>query len=129
MGKAIASYAIGSIAGATIYNPYISYVGNAPAQGVYLHLGHQYFFFLILGLICFFHLLFGVIVAVLANRVMVGPDGHLSMGILLKEITDGLAGVSDGEDNAAFRAAKRDTTVKYERQPTGKWVLKMIDRG
>ena len=127
---AIAIFAMGTIAGATMYNPYTSYVGSAPKQGVYLHVGHPYFFYLIIGLICGCHLIFIVVVAVLTNRVMVGPDGHLSMSLLLRPIADALNGVSGGKENKAFRDAKRNTTVLYEKpvRGGGRWQLNMIDR-
>ena len=130
IGMAIAVFAMGTIVGATMYNPYMSYVGSAPKQGVYLHVGHPYFFYLIIGLICGCHLIFIVVVAVLTNRVMVGPDGHLSMSLLLRPIADALNGVSGGKENKAFRDAKRNTTVLYEKpvQGGGRWQLNMIDR-
>ncbi len=130
IGNAMATFAIGTIAGATQYNPYTSYTGIAPSQGVYLFLGHPYFFYLIISLICGVHALFIVVVAVLTNRVMVGPDGHLSMSLLLRPIADALNGVSGGKENKAFRDAKRNTTVVYEkpRSGGGRWVMNMIDR-
>lgn len=130
IGMAISIFAMGTIAGATMYNPYTSYIGSAPKQGVYLHVGHPYFFYLIIGLICGCHLMFIVVVAVLTNRVMVGPDGHLSMSLLLRPIADALNGVSGGKENKAFRDAKRNTTVLYEKpgRGGGRWQLNMIDR-
>ncbi|KAK0102798.1 hypothetical protein ONS95_006395 [Cadophora gregata] len=130
IGLAISVFALGTIAGATMYNPYTSYIGSAPSQGVYLHVGHPYFFYLIIGLICGCHLIFIVVVAVLTNRVMVGPDGHLSMSLLLRPIADALNGVSGGKENKAFRDAKRNTTVLYEKPDRGgqRWKLNMIDR-
>ncbi|KAL5328105.1 hypothetical protein ACEPPN_005813 [Leptodophora sp. 'Broadleaf-Isolate-01'] len=129
IGMAMSVFAMGTIAGATMYNPYTNYIGDAPKQGVYLHVGHPYFFYLIISLICGCHLLFIVIVAVLTNRVMVGPDGHLSMSLLLRPIADALNGVSGGKENKAFRDAKRNTTVLYEKGRNGKrWQLNMIDR-
>jgi len=111
-----------------MFNPLTSYEGQAPSGGVHLHLGHPYFFYLIVGLICGCHLLFCVVVAVLSNRVMVGPDGHLSMSLLLKPVADALEGVSAGIENKVFRDAKRKTTVKYEKASNGRWRLNMIDR-
>lgn len=128
MGWTIALFALATIAGASINNPMISYEGQAPSQGQALEVGHQYFFYLIIGLICACHLLFCIVVAILANRVMVGPDGHLSMSLLLKPIADALEGVSAGVENKAFRDAKRNTTVRYEKSRNGRWVLQMINR-
>lgn len=125
MGLTIASFAIGSIAGASVYNPFTWYNGSAPSQGVYLDLGHPYSFYLILGLICGCHFVFLILVAFLANRVMVGPEEVLSMALLLRPIADALDGVSGGKENKAFRDAKRNTMVKYEKAPNGKWTLKM----
>jgi hypothetical protein len=119
----MSEFAIGSIAGASVYNPFISYEGNAPNQGVYLELGHPYFFYLILGLICGCHLFFLIAVAVLANKVMVGPEGALSMALLLRPIADALDGISGGKENKAFRDAKRKTMVRYEKSGNGKWSL------
>lgn len=119
----MAEFAIGSLAGASVYNPFISYEGNAPNQGVYLELGHPYFFYLILGLICGCHLFFLIAVAVLANKVMVGPEGALSMALLLRPIADALDGISGGKENKAFRDAKRKTMVRYEKGRNGKWTL------
>ncbi|KAH7327516.1 hypothetical protein BKA65DRAFT_68441 [Rhexocercosporidium sp. MPI-PUGE-AT-0058] len=129
IGMAMSIFAMGTIAGATMYNPYTEYTGDAPKQGVYLHVGHPYFFYLIISLICGCHLLFIVVVAVLTNRVMVGPDGHLSMSLLLRPIADALNGVSGGKENKAFRDAKRNTTVVYEKGRSGsRWQLNMKDR-
>lgn len=129
IGRAMSLYALGTIAGASINNPLTSYYGSAPSSGVQLTVGHPKFFYIIIGLIVGCHLLFMIIVAVLANTVAVGPDGHLSMSLLLKPIADALNGVSGGEENTAFRNAKRKTNVQYEKQHgTGKWILNMVDR-
>jgi hypothetical protein len=129
VGLVMATYALGTIAGATIYNPLTQYLGMAPKQGVILQVGHPYLFYLIIGLIVICHFVFVVVVAWLANRVMVGPEGHLSMGMLLRDITDALAGVSGGVENAAFKAAKKRTTVIYQKNTrTNGWYLKMIDK-
>lgn len=125
MGWTMGLFALATIAGASIFNPLTEYDGQAPSGGVYLHLGHPNFFYLIIGLICGCHLLFCLVVAILANRVMVGPDGHLSMSLLLKPIADALEGVSGGKENKAFRDAKRNTTVKYEKGRHGRWILNM----
>jgi hypothetical protein len=97
----------------------------APSQGVYLHINHRYFFYTIIFLICGCHLAFCIVVAVLANRVMVGPDGHLAMSLLLRPIADKLEGVNGGKENAAFRSAIKHTEVKYEKSRTGRWILSM----
>ncbi len=130
MGATMATFALGAIAGATMYNPYTSYSGMAPQSGQCLQVGHPYFFYLMLALICACHFIFIVIVAIYTNSVMVGPDGHLSMALLLRPIADALYGVSDGEENKAFRDAKRNTIVTYVKEHTrqGKWTLKMVQR-
>jgi len=125
MGMSMATFGLGSLAGAVLFNPTTSFTGSAPNQGVVLPVNHPKFFYLIIGLILGFHLLFLVIVSVLANRVMVGPDGHLSMSMMLRPIADALEGVSGGKENAAFRNAKRNTMVKYEKTRSGKWHLNM----
>jgi hypothetical protein len=125
MGLTMATWALGSIAGATLFNPPLFYMGEQPSQGQYLKLGHPYFFYLIIGMICGCHLGFAVIVAILANRVMVGPDSHLKMSLLLRPIADSLEGVSSGKVNTAYRAAKKQTLVRYEKARNGRWILNM----
>jgi hypothetical protein len=127
MGATMATFALGAIAGATMYNPYTSYYGMAPQSGQVLQVNHPYLFYLMLGLICSCHLIFIIIVAIYTNRVMVGPDGHLSMAMLLRPIADALYGVSGGEENKAFRDAKRETMVTYVKDLAHrKWQLKMV---
>ena len=125
MGSSIATFAMGTIVGAANYNPLTSYPGMAPSQGVYLHVNHHYFFYLIIVLIAGCHMIFLVVVAILANRVMVGPDGHVSMSLLLRPIADALEGVSGGKENRAFRDAKRQTQVIYQKTRNGRWRLVM----
>ena len=126
MGQTVATFALGSIAGASLFNPVTTYNGSAPHEGFRLELRHPKFFYLIIGLLCGCQLLFIVIAAVLANRVMVGPDSYLGMALLLKPIADALEGVSNGIENSAFRDAKRNTTVKYEKARNGRWILSSI---
>jgi hypothetical protein len=125
MGLRVASFALGAIAGAAVFNPPKVVDGIAPSQAFKLNLGHPYFFYLIIGLICGCQLLFIVVVAVLSNRVKVGPDGHLSMSLLLKPIADSLEGVSGGRENKAYENAKKAYHVRYEKSRTGRWVLSM----
>ena len=130
MGSIISMYALGSIAGASLFNPRIYYQGEAPMQGYELNLNHPKFFYLIIGLICGCQLVFIVIVAVLSNRVKVGPDTYLSMALLLRPIADALEGVSGGntsKKNKALNRAKKTTTVRYEKDGrNGRWHLKML---
>lgn len=125
MGFRMASFGLGSIAGASLFNPVKLHEGTAPAQAFILNLNHHIFFYLIIGSILGCQLLFCVVVAVLANRVKVGPEGHLSMSLLLRPIADALEGVSDGRENKAYEKAKRDYTVRYEKSRNGRWVLSM----
>ncbi|KAH8650629.1 hypothetical protein BGZ60DRAFT_498422 [Tricladium varicosporioides] len=126
VGKIIATFASGSIAGAELFNPQTSYLGPAPSQGMYLKVGHKYFFFVIIGLICGCHLLFCIIVAILANRVKVGPSSHLDMALLLRPIADALEGVSDGKtDSQVYKDAKKTTTAIYKKGTNGRWNLEM----
>lgn len=125
MGQTVATYALGSIAGAAFFNPVTTYGGSAPREGFRLELRHPKFFYLIIGLLCGCQLLFCVVAAVLVNRVMVGPDSHLAMALLLRPIADALEGVSNGKVNSAFRDAKRDTMVRYEKARNGRWILNM----
>ena len=132
MGSIISMYALGSIAGASLFNPQLYYEGEAPIQGYELNLNHPKFFYLIIGLLCGCQLLFIIIVAVLSNRVKVGPDTYLSMALLLRPIADALEGVSGGntsKKNKALNRAMKTTTVRYEKDGrNGRWYLKMLDR-
>jgi hypothetical protein len=125
MGMTMATFALGSIAGAALNNPSKSIIGAVPIQGSVLQVGHPFFFYTIIGLIVGCHLLFCTIVAMLANRVMVGPDGHLSMSLLLRPIADALEGVSGGRKNHAYKDATKNTTARYEKARNGRWVLSM----
>jgi hypothetical protein len=125
MGSTLTAFAIGAIAGATIQNPFTFYEGNAPGLGVLLEVGHQKLFYLILGAIAGSHLFFLCLVAYLANSVMVGPEGALSLALLLRPIADALDGVSGGKENQAFKDAKKNTMVRYEKGRNGKWKLNM----
>jgi len=126
MGERIASFALGAIAGASIFNPVLQHDAIAPVQAFKLSLGHPYFFYLIIGLICGCQLLFIVIVAMVANTVKVGPEGHLSMSLLLRPIADSLEGVSGGRENKAYENAKKLYTARYEKSRNGRWVLSMV---
>ncbi|KAH6662299.1 hypothetical protein B0J14DRAFT_307999 [Halenospora varia] len=126
IGNLIATFAAGSIAGAELFNPQTSYMGIAPSQGQYLKVGHKYFFFVIIGLICGCHLLFCIVVAILANRVKVGPSSHLDMALLLRPIADALEGVSNGKtDSQVYKDAKKTTSAIYEKGTNGRWNLAM----
>ncbi|TVY45833.1 hypothetical protein LSUB1_G000091 [Lachnellula subtilissima] len=123
MGMTMSTFAIGAIGGASMYNPTKVTKGIVPSQGSKLDVGHQYFFYTIIGLIMGCHLLFCTIVAVLANRVTVGPDGHLAMSLLLRPIADKLEGVSGGRKNNAYKNATKRTSARYEKAANGRWVL------
>ena len=125
MGQTVATFALGSLAGASLFNPARFFAGAAPSEGFRLDVRHPKFFYLLIGLICGSQFLFCVVVAVLSNRVMVGPDSHLDMALLLRPIADALEGVSNGKNNSAFRDAKRDTMVRYEKARNGRWILNM----
>ena len=127
MGGFMTMYALGAVAGASLFNPRIFYDGQAPTQAYELNLNHPKFFYLIIGLICGCQLLFVVIVAVLSNRVKVGPDTYLSMALLLRPIADALDGISGAKNKKAYARAKKSTTVKYEKDGrNGRWILKML---
>ena len=126
MGSYMSSCAIGAIAGAAQNNLYTSYSGQSPIQGQYLEVGHQKLFYFILFAIAGSHLFFLLLVAYLANRVKVGPDEALSMALLLRPIADALDGVSGGEENKALEKAKKETKVRYEKGPNGKWKVNIL---
>lgn len=127
MGYRISTFALGAISVASLSNPSTTYVGMRPSQGFSLGLNHPIFFFLILGLICICQLVFVTIVAIFSNRVMVGPDSHLSMSMLLRPIADALFGVSGGKENQVFKNAKKRTMVRYEKGTGERWQLSMTD--
>jgi hypothetical protein len=97
----------------------------APSPGVVLEVGHQKLFYAILGAITGAHLFFLLLVAYLANSVKVGPEGALSMALLLRPIADALDGVSGGKENQALKDAKKNTMIRYEKGPNGKWKVNM----
>jgi hypothetical protein len=99
--------------------------GNAPQQAFQLSLNHSFYFYLIIGMILGCQLLFCIAVAVLANKVKVGPEGHLSMSLLMRPIADALEGVSGGRENKAYENAKKTYHVRYEKSRNGRWVLAM----
>jgi hypothetical protein len=125
MGQNMAIFSMGAIAGAAENNLYTSYPGKAPSPGVILQVGHPRLFYTILGAITAAHLVFLWLVAYLANRVMVGPEGALSLALLLRPIADALDGVSNGKKNQAFKDAMKNTMVRYEKGRNGKWKLNM----
>lgn len=125
MGLNMAIFSMGAIAGAAENNPFTSYQGKAPSPGVILQVGHQRLFYTILGAITASHLVFLWLVAYWANRVMVGPEGALSLALLLRPIADALDGVSNGRKNQAFNDAMKNTMVRYEKGRNGKWKLNM----
>lgn len=128
-GMTIATFAMGSIAGAFMFNPdSVFYSAPVPGQGQSLDIGHPFSFYLIIGLLCAGQLLFAIIVAFFANRVMVGPDSYLDMSLLLRPIADKLHGVSGGEHDRAFIMAKKDTMVQYEKSSSGRWILNISSR-
>ncbi|KAG9230054.1 hypothetical protein BJ875DRAFT_168895 [Amylocarpus encephaloides] len=124
IGSLIATYALGSLAMAAIYNPPRTHWGMAPTQGNLLVVGHRYFFYIILGLIAACHFLFLLIVAVLANKAKIGPDSHLEMSLLLRPIAESLEGLrSNGKDTKAYQLAVESTKARYEKQENERWVL------
>ncbi|KAL3428320.1 hypothetical protein PVAG01_01829 [Phlyctema vagabunda] len=127
MGNTVATFALGSIAGASMFNPARTYRGLQPSQGFLLEHNHPIFFYLILGLICGCQLIFVIIVSIVVNNVQLGPDDHLSMAMLLRNIADALYGVSGGEENKVFQNAKKNTLVVYEKTQSDKWQLSMTD--
>lgn len=129
MGLSLANFALGAIAGASVQNLQNTYFGiyngNAPNLGVILQVSHPKLFYLTLGAIAGAHLFFMALVAYLANRVKVGPEGTLSMALLLRPIADALDGVSGGKKNQALKDAKKNTMIRYEKGPNGRWKMNM----
>jgi hypothetical protein len=125
MGSSLSTFAIGAIDGASVQNKFAWYDGMTPSPGVVLEVGHQKLFYAILGAITGAHLFFLLLVAYLANSVKVGPEGALSMALLLRPIADALDGVSGGKENQALKDAKKNTMIRYEKGPNGKWKVNM----
>lgn len=128
MGLQIAYFAVGSIAMAAYFNPSKFFEGQTPSSGQQLTVGHAVWFIGILFLILFFQALFIIIVAVWANSVKVGPDTPLGMSVLMRPIADKLDDIGHGRETKAFKKAKKNTLVKYEKDPrSGSWSFKMRD--
>jgi hypothetical protein len=126
MGQAIGSFTLGAIAVAGIYNPDQFYIGQTPAEGQQLTIGHHLTFYGILALILIFQAIFIIIVAIWANKVKVGDDSHLAMAVLMRPIADRLDDIGHGNKTKAFKKAKKQVKVKYERDPiTALWSFKM----
>ncbi|KAF4626784.1 hypothetical protein G7Y89_g11372 [Cudoniella acicularis] len=127
MGETIATFAAGSLVGAELFNPPSSYMGTVPSQGQILLVGHKYYFYVIIGLICGCHLIFCIVVAMIANRVKVGPGSHLAMALLLRPIADALWGVSNGKiDSEVYKDAVKRTIATYEKGTNGRWNFTMF---
>jgi hypothetical protein len=125
LGKYMTIYALGSLASATLFNPVTSYAGRAPSQGTSLKVGHKVSLLMILGLISGCHLLFIIMVAIVANKAKIGPNSHLEMSLLLRPMADQLEGLrSNGKANDAYYKALQETKAKYERSVNERWILK-----
>jgi hypothetical protein len=126
IGQKMAQFALGSIAGAATNNPTFTYTGRVPTPCFRLKLNHSNFYFLIIGLELGIQFLLCVVVAVMANRVMVQNGRQVEMSMLLRPVADRLQSVSGGKNNRALRRAKEEVCVKYERCVDGRWDLKMV---
>ena len=126
MARNIAFYTLGAIAVAGIYNPSQFHNGQTPSEGQQLTIGHHINFYGILALILIFQALFIVIVAVWANKVKVTKDSHLGMAVMMRPIANRLDDISNGRETKAFKKAKKNIKVKYEKDPiTALWSFKM----
>lgn len=123
MAYGIGSYTIGSIVGAHKYNPHAKYNGTVPGSGQKFSLNHTISFYLVLGALVGSQFFFCIVVAFVANRVTVGPEKHLGMGLLLRDVSNYLERVSGGEENRAYRHATKHSHVVYQKGPNGKWGL------
>jgi hypothetical protein len=123
-----------SLAGAVMYNPTTTYYGTGPIFGIYLDIDHPLSFYLILGMLCGFHLAFVILVTVLTNKTKLGPKTHLKMGAFLRPLTDTLEQEqvkSDKENNGETKRLESVMTVLYEKDATnvGKWGLRIANGG
>jgi hypothetical protein len=126
MAWAIGLFTLGSIAVAGNYNPRQFYIGQTPAEGQHLTIGHHLNFYGILALILILQAIFIIIVAVWANKVKVGDESHLGMAVLMRQIADRLDDIGYGKETKAFKKAKKHVKVKYEKDPiTALWSFKM----
>ena len=126
MGQTIGLFTLGAVAVAGVYNPPKFYNGQTPIEGQQLTIGHHFTFYGILALILFFQAIFIIIVAIWANKVKVGEDSHLGMAVLMRPIADMLDDIGHGKETKAFKKAKKQVKVKYERDPiTALWSFKM----
>ena len=126
MGSNLGYYALGAIMVAAIYNPSQYYEGTTPSQGQQLSIGHSLTFVGLLILLLLCQLVFIIIVAVWANKVKVGEDSPLGMSVMMRPIADKLDDISQGKETKALKRAKRQTMVKYEKDPiSGMWSFKM----
>jgi hypothetical protein len=125
MAYGIGSYAMGSIWGAHNYNPQLTFNGSVPTSGQKFNLNHNISFYMVLGALMGSQFFFCVVVAFAANRVTVGPEKHLGMGLLLRPVSNHLESVSGGKEDRAYRHATRHTHVIYEKGPNGKWGLSL----
>ncbi|APA07111.1 hypothetical protein sscle_02g018810 [Sclerotinia sclerotiorum 1980 UF-70] len=125
MGIQIAAFGLSSISVTAAFNPSKYYDGLEPHTGFALGINHTYFFLLIVFLIPLVQFVMCFIVAVWSNRVVVQDNAYIGMSLLLRPIADALYGVSEGKNNKAFREAKRNVMVRYERGVDGRWGFAM----
>jgi hypothetical protein len=129
IGLTIATFALGSIAAASIYNPSTTYEGMVPANGLYLQFSHS-LLYLSFGLICGCRLLLCIVVAIFADKPVIGPKGHLSMSMLLRPITWKLYDAyyhGLDENDKAWQRLKLGTSATYAMDPiTGRWGFRDI---
>lgn len=108
------------------YNPSQFYQGQTPTEGQQLTVGHAIWFVGILFIILLSQAILIIIVAIWANKVKVAEDSPLNLAVLMRPVADKLDDISHGRETKAFKKAKRNTKVQYERASTdGVWSFKI----
>jgi hypothetical protein len=126
MGLYLGWYALGAIMGAAIYNPNQYYEGSTPMQGQQLSIAHRFTFIGLLLILLLCQLIFIIIVAIWANKVKVGEESPIGMSVMMRPIADKLDDIGHGKETKALKKAKKQTMVKYEKDPiNGAWSFKM----
>lgn len=98
MGLLMSRFTTGVLAVTALANSDITVPGLQPLKGVSLEITHWKYVHVILGLTLWLQLNLAVIVAVIANKVRVRDDSHLTMAVLLRPV---LKRLGDGAEMAS----------------------------
>jgi hypothetical protein len=126
MGKWIALFALGSIAGAALNNPPAYYNGMQPVAGQRLNFSDPLYFYLIIGLTCSGQLVLFVIISIMANRVTVRPDSHLAIADLLRPMVQRMETDAGPYEKRTWGRTGRGIRTRYIRDPIAGWKLRDV---